>query len=342
MQDKQEQISLFLRSKFGDVSTDEVTLTAMDGLSNEVFKFEFKGSSFIYKKFGDMKDIFGKEDELRATSALSSKNMAPTTIIEENDFRIETYLENVTPTESSELFADDIIAFLIEAQLILIMSADLYYMKNDIILPLTRFQDTPTNDVFSLMQTKMLDKAGMKYTQFLSEREGVDLQCDIISQFMQSFGELFSNFSNCLLSFNHNDIHRLNVLQEKSTGKKYLIDFEYACLAPFGSDIANYLMESCFNYDVKEQPFFKLDQSRSFEDLHKLYVLGIRKIMDRLDPIDPYTVEQIESFNYFVSLLNLRNAFWTLYSLVLLEWNDVKEGKNFYLEHAVKRIKLIS
>ena len=50
---------------------------------------------------------------------------------------------------------------------------------------------------------------------------------------------------------NHNDLHRKNLIIEKTNSKIFVLDHEYAALNLIGIDIANYLNESIFDYCPK-------------------------------------------------------------------------------------------
>ncbi len=57
--------------------------------------------------------------------------------------------------------------------------------------------------------------------------------------------------------FSHNDLLANNVLVSEEDLKTMFIDFEYCQYNIISFDIANYLSESYFDYEVDEYPFFK-------------------------------------------------------------------------------------
>jgi thiamine kinase-like enzyme len=81
------------------------------------------------------------------------------------------------------------------------------------------------------------------------------------------------------LVFSHNDLLANNVLIQKETHNFVFIDYEYASYNFPIFDLANYICESEFNYDVNEPPYFALTILKP-EDFHKqvrlieAYVIG--------------------------------------------------------------------
>lgn len=76
--------------------------------------------------------------------------------------------------------------------------------------------------------------------------------------------------------FSHNDLLANNVLLNDAK-KFFFIDFEYSCFNYRTYDLANYLLESIFNYDVTEPPYFSLNKEpisiELIEDVMRHYAL---------------------------------------------------------------------
>ena len=85
------------------------------------------------------------------------------------------------------------------------------------------------------------------------------------------------NHPNSKNVLSHNDFLNGNIL--KLDGNKIkLIDFEYATYNPRALDLANFLTETLFDYDVKEHPFFKYnwdqrEEPEQFKDIVIYYLL---------------------------------------------------------------------
>jgi thiamine kinase-like enzyme len=58
--------------------------------------------------------------------------------------------------------------------------------------------------------------------------------------------------------FSHNDLLANNVLVSEIDLQTKFIDFEYCQFNIVSYDIANYLSESYFDYNVEEHPYFKI------------------------------------------------------------------------------------
>jgi choline/ethanolamine kinase len=70
------------------------------------------------------------------------------------------------------------------------------------------------------------------------------------------------------LVFSHNDLLANNILVDSIKHSIVFIDYEYSSYNYPIFDIANYICESEFNYDVSEPPYFKVTPVRS-EDFHR-------------------------------------------------------------------------
>lgn len=70
------------------------------------------------------------------------------------------------------------------------------------------------------------------------------------------------------LAFSHNDLLANNILIDKAKNSIVFIDYEYSSYNYPIFDIANYICESEFNYDVNEPPYFQVTPIKA-DDFHK-------------------------------------------------------------------------
>ena len=105
----------------------------------------------------------------------------------------------------------------------------------------------------------------------------------------------------------HNDFLNGNILKLEGNRVK-LIDFEYATYNPRAFDLANFLTEALFDYDVKEHPFFKFnwdqrEEPDQFKDLVMFYLLfssfkedcGIEKAFVLVEDLDAAQKQLLEN-----------------------------------------------
>ena len=59
--------------------------------------------------------------------------------------------------------------------------------------------------------------------------------------------------------FSHNDLLANNILVKKESGTVCFIDFEFSQRNLIMFDIGNYFNESQFDYDIKEPPYFSVE-----------------------------------------------------------------------------------
>ncbi|UKK00401.2 choline kinase [Theileria orientalis] len=146
-----------------------------------------------------------------------------------------------------------------------------------------------------------------------------------------------SNYGNRVL-FCHNDLHLKNLIA--TYDGLTLIDFEYSSFNYVGADIGFFFVESNFDYDCEEYPFFKMD--RSFElsyDLKVMFAsvylsesLGSNVLPDRTDIIDPF-LNSIELFSMGTLL------FWAYWGIIMLSLNDIN-SKFDYKQYSLLKFEL--
>nr|PVC54059.1 choline kinase [Theileria orientalis] len=148
-----------------------------------------------------------------------------------------------------------------------------------------------------------------------------------------------SNYANRVL-FCHNDLHLKNLIA--TYDGLTLIDFEYSSFNYVGADIGFFFVESNFDYDCQEYPFFKMD--RSFELSYDLKVMfasvylseSLRSnvLPDRTDIIDPF-LNSIELFSMGTLL------FWAYWGIIMLSLNDIN-SKFDYKQYSQLKFELFA
>eukprot|EP00375_Theileria_parva_P003384 XP_766066.1 choline kinase [Theileria parva strain Muguga] len=102
--------------------------------------------------------------------------------------------------------------------------------------------------------------------------------------------------------FCHNDMHIKNFIA--TYDGLTLIDFDYSSFNYVGADIGYFFVESNFDYDVDEYPFFRIDRSLElsyelktmFASVYLSESLGCNVLPSRKDIIDPF-LESVELFS---------------------------------------------
>src|SRR5262249_24304893 len=136
-----------------------------------------------------------------------------------------------------------------------------------------------------------------------------------------------------LLALNHNDVHRLNFLALEND-KLMLIDHEYAALNLIGIDIVNYLIETNFNYKVKQFPFFDCTNDLDYQKMYKIYLNYIDifeeniKNREEMDEKHKNLFAQCRTKTYFLHLICTISLFCFIYSVIYLNWSSF-DTKNF-------------
>ena len=140
---------------------------------------------------------------------------------------------------------------------------------------------------------------------------------------------------------NHNDIHRKNLIIEKTNSKIFILDHEYAALNLIGIDIANYLNESIFDYSPK----YKCDMDKvDIDHYYEIYLQYVDKFEDANPELNETEkgrelLNEIKSKKYYLNLHGIINAFWVLYCMIYLNFDNFNQNKGFnYFQHGLDRI----
>jgi len=168
-----------------------------------------------------------------------------------------------------------------------------------------------------------------------------------IKHYLKNYKEIFTQVfpKEALFVLNHNDVHRLNFLS-LDNDKIMLIDHEYAALNLVGIDIVNYLIETNFNYKVKQFPFYDYKETMDYDKMYKIYLNYLDKFEEEnckrgedVDENNKSLYNNCRTKTYFLQLICVISLFWFIYSVIYLDWNSF-EMKNFfdYFQHGLLRL----
>jgi thiamine kinase-like enzyme len=181
--------------------------------------------------------------------------------------------------------------------------------------------------------------------------------------YLENFDEIYtdlvtdSNFDikEIPLILNHNDVHMHNLLLHND--KLLLIDYEYATLNHIGFDIINYCIESFFDLEYPEYPFFK----RKVENVNilyndpkffEIYLNFVDKLIVKIDKENVnYNLEKIIKIknylkvlydkNYFIRISGVCSLFWFYCALITLDYDGFINKNNFnYLDYSLERLSI--
>jgi len=142
-----------------------------------------------------------------------------------------------------------------------------------------------------------------------------------------------------LINCSHNDLNNGNILRHHQDPNTYIfLDLEYSCPNFEVADIANYMTERIFDYEVDEPPFYRFEGSRMFTDEKK------REFFTSYYSNKPgYTEEDVKdhvekAMQHYPVMSALVHLVWTIWSLILVE--PKYETGFHYLHYARDRFEI--
>ena len=332
-----------------DIDESLITTQIFKSLSNKIMAFTYDNYTFIYREFGNLDQYINREVETRINSSLSGANYTAKFIVSFEKYRIEQYLEGTTSLPFNKLFDGNTLQFISEVVNSTSKVYDLYRLET-LFKPINltnRFSESPPDTSYDLLINKILPTGLKNFEKFLN-----DCTDESLYDRMKMFGDLLENFEermmslkleDSLFSIAHNDNHRLNFLENSKEGKLYLIDFELATLSPLGLDIANYLIESVYDHDTEEAPFYSFNEKLlDFENFYTIYVKVAKQLVEDYSEFIGEKKEYYLSRKYFAKLLNHGNYLCFIYCFIYLNFNNHSNGQTWYFDHAFTRIQLIN
>ena len=334
-----------------------------DKTSNEVV------NQFIYRKFGKISECVDRELESTIIDQLSEEGVAPKILYkdEKGEYRIEEYIPDSTSIKKDNQFKSDIIEQIIQICVSYSLISCIYRftvisdglmdklsitINSDDDLRRKKIDSKIHNNIFDMSLNNLYEKALKSFTIFAEKFKSTveyaansSLYKDFekMELFMNNFKFLFMSVfpkkGNMIL--NHNDLHRKNLIIEKTNSKIFVLDHEYAALNLIGIDIANYLNESIFDYSPK----YKCDMDKI--DIYHYYDIYLQYV-DKFENANPELnetekgrelLDEIKTKKYYLNLHGVINAFWVLYCAIYLNYDNYVDEKGFnFLQHGIDRI----
>ena len=334
-----------------------------DKTSNEVV------NQFIYRKFGKISECVDRELESTIIDQLSEEGVAPKILYkdEKGEYRIEEYIPDSTSIKKDNQFKSDIIEQIIQICVSYSLISSIYRftvisdglmdklsitINSDDDLRRKKIDSKIHNNIFDMSLNNLYEKALKSFTIFAEKFKSTveyaansSLYKDFekMELFMNNFKFLFMSVfpkkGNMIL--NHNDLHRKNLIIEKTNSKIFVLDHEYAALNLIGIDIANYLNESIFDYSPKYKSDMDKIDIDHYYDIYLQYVDKFENANPELNETEKgrELLDEIKTKKYYLNLHGVINAFWVLYCAIYLNYDNYVDEKGFnFLQHGIDRI----
>ena len=323
----------------------------------------------LYRKFGKISECVDRELESTIIDQLSEEGVSPKILYkdEKGEYRIEEYIPDSTSIKKDNQFKSDIIEQIIQICVSYSLISSIYRftvisdglmdklsitINSDDDLRRKKIDSKIHNNIFDMSLNNLYEKALKSFTIFAEKFKSTveyaansSLYKDFekMELFMNNFKFLFMSVfpkkGNMIL--NHNDLHRKNLIIEKTNSKIFVLDHEYAALNLIGIDIANYLNESIFDYSPK----YKCDMDKididHYYDIYLQYVDKFENANPELNETEKgrELLDEIKTKKYYLNLHGVINAFWVLYCAIYLNYDNYVDEKGFnFLQHGIDRI----
>ena len=347
-----------------------VELKRIGGLSNVNYSGIVKDmttneriAQVLYRKFGALSESVNHELETAIINYLAKRGFGPKLYTEvPGDYRISEYLVGTsTIKKENELNKTLLEKLIVVLNIFTSISYTYRYKTLGDNISLTPIQDGIKEKRFNISKNQYLncmidwlekarsvykvftDQFYRKYTKEKNPKECADVE--FVQYYLDNFKKLFTqNFpSKGFMVLCHNDTHRLNLLIRKKDQKLFLIDQEFSFLNLPGNDMANYLNETCYNYEPEY--YCNLDKF----DIDKLFVF-YEKFIEQFIRDHKFIgneeggkefLNMIKTKKYFIQLLNIINLYFCLWSFCYTDfptWDKDHIGE-YYFVHGIDRIK---
>jgi thiamine kinase-like enzyme len=385
-ENKCTQIQLIFQNMFKTIFKDQIfnkdiKIKKLEtGLSNYLYKIEANGNKYFLKIFGQISihNLVNRNFETDLIDCNSKYKICGNYIFTDfTTFRVEEFLENLKKPNDECLLSDELfINKMLNCLLIFQYSIEEFPYDSQ-----TKYKSDKNLYVKSFLNNIIkVAKNNLEYF----EKEHVDwknINKDVANLYTKTaffetyikkvnlflnnyetiYGELLLGLEDIPLFLNHNDVHKHNLLL-KSTSEKdssnydlLLIDYEYACFNYIGFDIINYCIESFFDLEYPEYPFYSklvenvevlLSEKKYYEIYDKYLVLFLEKLKkiksedyceNFLNKIYPILVTE----KYFLKVSGLCSLFWFYCSLISLNFSKIINEDSFdYMNYSLERLKI--
>ena len=323
----------------------------------------------LYRKFGKISECVDRELESTIIDQLSEEGVAPKILYkdEKGEYRIDEYIPDSTSIKKDSQFKSDIIEQIIQICVSYSLISSIYRftvisdglmdklsitINSDDDLRRKKIDSKIHNNIFDMSLNNLYEKALKSFTIFAEKFKSTveyaansSLYKDFekMELFMNNFKFLFMSVfpkkGNMIL--NHNDLHRKNLIIEKTNSKIFVLDHEYAALNLIGIDIANYLNESIFDYSPKYKSDMDKIDIDHYYDIYLQYVDKFENANPELNETEKgrELLDEIKTKKYYLNLHGVINAFWVLYCAIYLNYDNYVDEKGFnFLQHGIDRI----
>ncbi|KAL4504469.1 hypothetical protein ABPG72_009915 [Tetrahymena utriculariae] len=289
---------------FANLQIKNVSIERMTGITNQTFRFthvqeEIEPKDVIFRVFGKTCEgtFINRNDETIVYQAVADVGLGPKMLGYDNDIRVEEFLySNVLKQEQ--------------------MNTPLYRRK--VAITLAEFHQIEIKEITRQPMLKQVytdpsiigavEEKINKTELFTQEELGLIEEMRRV-WFSRSEHDLILSFfpedtNQEQILFCHNDLLANNVLILNNDNSLRFIDFEYSHYNVRSFDIGNYFNESQYDYNVSEEPYFKIAKEplteQDYKDFINHYVLGFLLSKNKI----PFNKHQLATDeDYFKQLL---------------------------------------
>ncbi len=239
-----------LKSVFKEFELEQI----IGGVTNQIYLIRSTNKSYILRIYSES-DLFDRENELKTSTILGSKNVAPKIYMIYLNARIEEFYDGITLDKIVNKNADNM--FILIAKTIKELHKTTY--SDTLLLETTSWSVIEHIKKFRNMQN-VKDILNHYYP-------------NIYHDIQLSIKKAINTIDNNHLVWCHNDLHHGNMIYIDNDEVKF-IDFEYFGKNPLYYDIANYFNELCTveccwdkypNYEKRVQ-FYEIYMNKKLND----------------------------------------------------------------------------
>jgi thiamine kinase-like enzyme len=312
------------------------------GLSNILYEVNVDGKLYFLKIYGVLKDygLIDRQFEDMLIRANAEEGLCARVL--ENDFetyRIEEYMKFTKTPHDQILFNDEFVDSL-----------------TDIIIKYETCLDNCENvsglvashNVFNYFK-KVMAIVNSSFDTFVNRINSEIRESDKIRKIQAYIDNFYTKLEYlgldaCKLILSHNDIHKGNLTLDDNGKLHGIIDYEYTLYNLIGFDIVNYCVESFFDLEYKEYPYYQIkgNLSELLEDekYYKLYMLYLNKL-HKNGIVTQDEFDKIKTKDYYLRVLGLCSLFWFISATMFINYEDYINTKSFcYVDYSLDRLSI--
>ena len=317
------------------VTLEELQFDRLTGITNVTYKISYTGTDasvqpreLIGRAFGkSVEDIFIVRDyELKIYQMCAKNNLGPQIYGYADSFRAEEYIHS--DVLQHDQMREPAFYRPIAVKLAQFHKQSLPEIGNSTLIERLIHRELPIID-------KVLEKSAQLELFTEPERLVIQEVLGLLSAENQQF--LLQQLEKYPHSrvFAHNDALANNILIDHVKKEPFFIDFEYSCPNLRSFDIGNFMVETQFNYDVKEDPYFTVEAGEVdvavVHDMLRYYAAQFLsdKVLraEDIDPAHPTPQEQalFEELSREVYLsMALSNFYWSVWGIFMSKNPDIQ------------------